>query len=84
MIAVIREFHDGVRACVRLNDGKYSNWFSVEQRLRQGCALAPLLFNIVLTTVLMLAQEMFLPDKAVNKDLVHIVEAKSGVRGKGG
>ena len=34
MIAVIRQFHDGMRACVRPNDGVYSDWFVVEQGLR--------------------------------------------------
>ena len=31
MIAVIRQFHDGMRACVRPDDGVCSNWFEAEQ-----------------------------------------------------
>ena len=50
MISVIRQFHDGMRACVRacmrLDDRVRSRWFAVEQGLGQGCVLAPLLFNI--------------------------------------
>ena len=46
MISIIRQFHDGMRACVRLDDRVCSRWFAVEQRLRQGCVLAPHLFNI--------------------------------------
>ena len=34
MLAVIRQFHDGMRACVRLDDGDCSDMFDVEQGLR--------------------------------------------------
>ena len=34
MIAVIQQFHDGMRACVRPDDGVCSDWFEVEQGLR--------------------------------------------------
>ena len=46
IIAVIRRFHGGMRARVRMDDGELSEWFLVTQGLRQGCALSPLLFNI--------------------------------------
>ena len=35
MISVIRQFHDGMLACVRLDDRVCSGWFAVEQGLRQ-------------------------------------------------
>ena len=35
MLAVIPQFHDGIRACVRLDDGECSDVFGVTQSLRQ-------------------------------------------------
>jgi len=29
MISIIHQFHDGTRACVRLDDGRASEWFKV-------------------------------------------------------
>ena len=55
MLAVVRHFHDGMRACVWLDDGECSDMFDVEQGLRQGCVLAPLLLKILFTAVLRVA-----------------------------
>ena len=46
MITVIRQFHEGIRARVRTDDGDHSEWFDVTQGLREGCVLSPFLFNI--------------------------------------
>ena len=46
MLAVVRQFHDGMQACVGLDDGEGSDMFDVGQGLRQGCVLAPPLFNM--------------------------------------
>ena len=50
MISVIRQFHDGMRGSVWLDDGVCSGWFAVEQG--QGCVLAPLRFNIFFAAVI--------------------------------
>ena len=82
MISVIRQFHDCMRACVRLGDRVCSRWFAVEQGLRQGCVLARLLFNIVFTAVINVAFTRFKADKGIMDALVHLMK-KRGWGGEG-
>ena len=73
LISNIRQFHDGMRAWVRLDSGETSEWFAVEQGLRQGCVIAPDLFNIFFVAVLTVAFDRFSIDKAVLDDFVRVV-----------
>ena len=74
IIAVIRQFHDGVRACVRPDDGVCLHWFEVEQRLRQECVLSPLLFNIFFAVVLNVVLQRFSEEPAILAELVRLKE----------
>ena len=83
MISVIRQFHDGIRVCVRLDDRVCSRWFAVEQGLRQGCELAPLLFNIFFAAVINVASTSFKVDKCIMDALVHLRKKRgAGERGE--
>ena len=82
MISAIHQFHDGMQACVRLDDRVCSRWFAVKQGLRQGCVLAPLLSNIFFAAVINLASSRFKADKGIMYALVHL-RKKRGAGGRG-
>ena len=74
MIEEIRQFPDGMRACVRSDDGRCSEWFEVAQGLRQGCVLSPLLFNAFFASIFFVVLERFSKDAGILADLIHLQE----------
>ena len=79
MIAVIRKFHDGMRACVQSDDGVCSGWFELEQGLRQRCVLSPLLLNIFFTVLLNVVLQIFSGDPTILAELVYLKEPSTSM-----
>ena len=50
-IAMVSQFHDGMQAPIR-NDREYSEPFTVTNRAKQGCVMAPTLFNMMFSVML--------------------------------
>ena len=78
MISVIRQFHGGMRACVRLDDRVCSRWFAMEQGFRQGCVLARLLFNIFFAAVINMASTRLKAGRGIMDALVHLRKKRGG------
>ena len=68
---------------MRLDDRVCLGEFAVEQGLRQGGVLGPLLFHVFFAAVIYVASMRFKTDKGIMDDLVH-QRKKKGAEGVGG
>ena len=51
IINILRDLHTNTQACVRA-DGEFTDYFPISSGVRQGCIIAPLLFNIFMDFVM--------------------------------
>ena len=65
---------------MRLDDGVCSDMFDVKQGLRQGSVLTPVLFNMIFTAVMRVAEKRFAADKSITDSMVQLQRKKE--RGK--
>ena len=72
---------------MRLDDGVCSGWFAVEHGLRQGCVLAPLLFNMFVA-VIDVVDTRFKADKGIMERflvyLMYLVSEEENGDGRAG
>ena len=80
MLTFILQFHEGMRARVRTDNGEHSEWIGVTQGLGQGCVLSSLLF-IIFAAVIHAVLVRFSDDPEIVRDLVHLEEIRRAVWG---
>jgi exonuclease III len=64
LLELLRDLHTGTEAHVRVG-GEKSEWFSIDQGVRQGCVIAPMLFNMFMDFVVRHALHTFGSDRGV-------------------
>jgi len=63
-LAILRDFHDDMSVQV-IYDGPSSEFFPVQVGVKQGCVLAPVIFNIFMIAVALNVRNSFLQDNGI-------------------
>ncbi|CAM4561369.1 unnamed protein product [Leuciscus chuanchicus] len=63
-LEILQQFHDGMQACVIVGTSR-SPSFPVQVGVKQGCVLAPVIFNLFLAAVTLLSRNSLSPDDGV-------------------
>ncbi|CAI9736456.1 Hypothetical predicted protein [Octopus vulgaris] len=64
LLATLRQFHDGMQTRVTLGGGQ-SDYFNVQVGVKQGCVLAPILFNVFLVAMTLLSRYDLNPEDGI-------------------
>ena len=80
VLSCVIQHEAGGLSKMRLDGKVCSGWFFVEQGLRQGCVLAPLLFDILFASVMNVAYTHFKADKDIMDALVVVVVVVSHIQ----
>lgn len=80
IISIIRQFFDGMRACVRVDSSKASEWSDGNQGFLQGCVPPSGLFSIFSSAVLTVTFDSFSISKAMAQELICIAESGGRTR----
>ena len=74
ILTAIHQFHQGMRARVRTDDGQHSEWFDVTRGLQQGYVLSPLFFKVFFAAAIHAVLVRFSEDPEILRDLVDLEE----------
>ena len=72
----VRSLYERCQACVKVLR-QNSDWFVVEQGVRQGCVLPPWLFNLYMDTIVREAREMFVEGVKLEETTVELCRGDS-------
>ena len=78
MLAAIRQFHDGMQACVRTTDGEHLEWFDVTEGSRESRLLSPLLCSSFVAAALHVVFVRLSEDEGIVRDLVNLDDDRAG------